>query len=149
MKIKIFNLRINDDYFEKDQENLNSFLSKVVFKKSSVHFVEGETSFWSVFIHYEEKEENYIESKENKQQLFESEQLTEKEQEIVAYFKQWRLDKSREEGVPAYMILTNKTIISIAKNKPETMEDLDQISGIGPNKKSQYGESIIALMNAI
>ena len=47
------------------------------------------------------------------------------------------------------MILTNKTIISIAKTKPETIDDLDKVTGIGENKKRQYGDSIIALINTV
>ncbi|SDE58690.1 HRDC domain-containing protein [Riemerella columbipharyngis] len=67
----------------------------------------------------------------------------------MAYFKQWRLDTAKNEGIPSYMILTNKSIISLAKNKPTTVEELANIFGIGNLKKKKYGEDIIALLNSI
>ncbi|MEG0917409.1 MAG: HRDC domain-containing protein [Myroides sp.] len=149
MKIKVFNIRLDDENLEEDQEKINSFLENVIFKKSSTNIISEKTNYWSILIHYEEKEENYIDSQENKKNIFDEETLTDKEKEIVAYFKQWRWDKSKEENIPAYMILTNKTIISIAKTKPETIDDLDKVTGIGENKKRQYGDSIIALINTV
>jgi len=146
MKIKVFNIRLDDENLEEDQEKINSFLENVIFKKSSTNIISEKANYWSILIHYEE---NYIDSQENKKNIFDEETLTDKEKEIVAYFKQWRWDKSKEENIPAYMILTNKTIISIAKTKPETIDDLDKVTGIGENKKRQYGDSIIALMNTV
>ena len=125
------------------------FKNYVHFIFAIINIISEKTNYWSILIHYEEKEENYIDSQENKKNIFDEETLTDKEKEIVAYFKQWRWDKSKEENIPAYMILTNKTIISIAKTKPETIDDLDKVTGIGENKKRQYGDSIIALINTV
>jgi superfamily II DNA helicase RecQ len=149
MQIKIFNIRLDKEHFEIDQNKVNNFLVKVKFKKSSTQLIEGRVSFWSIIMHYEEHEENFIESIENEKEKLSEEILTEDEKEIVAYFKQWRLDKSKEEMIPVYMILTNKTIFSLAKRKPKSLSDLDDIYGIGEIKKQQYGESLIALLNSI
>ncbi|MEM1003476.1 MAG: HRDC domain-containing protein [Bacteroidota bacterium] len=149
MQIKVFNIRLNKDDFAKDQELVNEFLQKVKFKKSSTQLIEGKTNFWSLIIHYEEIEEDFTETIVKEEIVLDEEKLTDEEKDIVACFKQWRLDKAKENLIPSYMILSNKTIVSIAKNKPDTIEDLDRIYGIGEAKKLQYGEDIIALLNSI
>lgn len=148
MQIKIFNIRLDKENFDKDQKELNDFLNTVTFKKSSVSLIESKINYWSIIIHYEVKEVNYIDEIE-KQTTTEDLILSEREKEIIAYFKQWRLDKSKEINLPAYTILTNKTIYEIAKKNPLSIDDLDHISGIGELKKSKYGEDIIALLNSI
>lgn len=147
MKIKVFNIRLDKEHFEKDQEVINSFLETVRFKKSSTQLIENKVNFWSIVIHYEQMGKNHIETMD-KNELNEN-SLTDDEKEIVANFKQWRLDTSKSKGVPAFMILTNKTIYSIAKQRPTTIEDLDKVYGIGQVKKNQFGDSIIALLNSI
>ncbi|WP_018675568.1 HRDC domain-containing protein [Riemerella columbina] len=147
MKIKVFNIRLDKENFERDQESLNTFLEKVEFKKSSTKLIEGKVNYWTILIHYKEIEKNYIEDVE-KEDLNE-ENLSEYEKQIVAYFKQWRFDTARNEGLPTYMVLTNKSIVSLAKNKPRTVEELERIFGIGEHKKEKYGEDIIALLNSI
>lgn len=149
MQIKVFNIRLEKEHFESDQDKVNDFLQNVKFKKSSTQLLEGKSIFWTVFIYYEELEEDFIETLEKENEVLNEKDLSDNEKEIVAYFKQWRLDKSKEEMVPAYMILTTKTIFSLAKNKPESIAELDGIYGIGEAKKQQYGESIIALLNSI
>jgi len=149
MQIKVFNIRLDKENFEKDQKELNDFLETVTFKKSSVSLIESKVNFWSIIIHYDTKEVNYIEEIENKKITTEDIILSEREKEIIAYFKQWRLDKAKEINLPAYTILTNKTIYEIAKKNPSTIEELNSISGIGEHKKDKYGEDIIALLNSI
>lgn len=149
MQIKVFNIRLDKDNFDNDQKQLNDFLETITFKKSAVSLIENKVNFWSIIIHYEAKEINYIDEIESNKSTIEDLILSDKEKEIIAYFKQWRLDKSKELNLPAYTILTNKTIYDIAVKNPSTMEDLDGISGIGEHKKLKYGEDILALLNSI
>ena len=57
--------------------------------------------------------------------------------------KQWRNRLAQETGVPAYVILSNDTLLEIAARKPETAAELEQIRGIGPVKLQKYGKGVL------
>lgn len=63
--------------------------------------------------------------------------------------KQWRTLKASERNLPAYCILHDSTINSIAETKINRIEDLLSIKGIGLEKFNIYGEEIFELCNEI
>jgi len=65
---------------------------------------------------------------------------------VAGELKSWRAALSEERGVPAYVILSNKTIDEIARKMPATAEDLLKISGIGPTKLMEYGGKILEIV---
>lgn len=153
MKIKVFNIRLNKENFEFDQKIVNDFLENVEMKKSSTSFVEGKVNYWSIIIHYLEKNESELETENQKSEtkkpkLAESD-LTKDELIIVDYLKQWRTEKAQEEMLPAYMILSNLDIYSVAKEKPSNFSELLNVHGFGEKKVEKYGDDIISLLNAI
>ncbi len=68
--------------------------------------------------------------------------------EVVAALKGWRLERCRRDGVPAYVVLHNKTIDLIAEEMPATEVDLLSISGMGPTRVQTYGDEILAVLDA-
>jgi DNA helicase II / ATP-dependent DNA helicase PcrA len=61
-----------------------------------------------------------------------------------AALKRWRLEQSRSEGVPAYVVFSNRTLEEIARSEPTTLGELSVIPGVGPMKLGHYGEAILA-----
>lgn len=61
--------------------------------------------------------------------------------------KSWRTEKYKEEGKPAYMVLSQKALICIANAAPKTKQELLLIKGIGKQKAAQYGQEILAIVN--
>ena len=51
--------------------------------------------------------------------------------------------------LPAFMVLSNVQIYSIARHKPKDLTELLNIYGFGEKKVNKYGEDIIALLNSI
>ena len=51
-----------------------------------------------------------------------------------------------EEGVDAYMIFNNKTLVELATYFPTTQEECLKIQGIGAFKWDKYGEEIIQII---
>jgi ATP-dependent DNA helicase RecQ len=57
----------------------------------------------------------------------------------------WRAEKAREQGVPAYVILHDRTLLELAAQRPQSTGDLLQVAGIGLAKAERYGVSLLAL----
>jgi ATP-dependent DNA helicase RecQ len=58
----------------------------------------------------------------------------------------WRLDKAREERVPAFRVAHNSVLRSIAAGRPRTERELRAIRGIGPRKLEKYGAELLSLV---
>lgn len=65
------------------------------------------------------------------------------DENMVTTLKDWRTQTARELDVPAYMVLTTATLMSIAQARPQSLDELGQISGIGPVKLGQFGDEIL------
>lgn len=61
--------------------------------------------------------------------------------------KNWRLEQSRIELVPAYFVFSNKVLDSLVKFRPMNKISLRSISGIGSMKINKYGEEIIDIIS--
>ena len=57
----------------------------------------------------------------------------------------WRAEKAREQGVPAYVILHDRTLRELAAQRPQSIAELLLVAGIGVAKAERYGESLLAL----
>lgn len=69
--------------------------------------------------------------------------LTEAERRALTQLKKWRLEKSFEACVPAYMICPDRTLEQLILDQPETLDALLSIHGLGAAKISRYGEELL------
>ena len=60
--------------------------------------------------------------------------------------KTWRADVAKEHNLPAYVIFHDATLAAIAERAPQTLEDLQGITGIGAKKLEAYGQAVLAVM---
>jgi ATP-dependent DNA helicase RecQ len=74
-------------------------------------------------------------------------QVPEPDEAILNALRSWRRDEARTRAVPAYVVLHDKTIDAIARERPRSAADLGEISGIGPAKLAAYGEAILRALN--
>jgi ATP-dependent DNA helicase RecQ len=59
-----------------------------------------------------------------------------------------RMERARAEGVPPYVIASDRTLRDVARLRPQTLEDLEQAHGIGPAKAQRYGAALLAAVRA-
>jgi ATP-dependent DNA helicase RecQ len=57
-----------------------------------------------------------------------------------------RLELAREQGVPPYVIFHDSTLLEIHNRKPQTQDEMGQISGIGQAKLQKYGDSFLQVL---
>ncbi|MFN0314919.1 MAG: DNA helicase RecQ [Burkholderiales bacterium] len=70
------------------------------------------------------------------------------EMALLEQLKTWRREQARVQGVPAFVILHDKTLAEIARQQPHRLGALAQISGIGAAKLERYGADLLALIAA-
>ncbi len=58
----------------------------------------------------------------------------------------WRLQRSRADGVPAYVVSADAVLIALATQRPRTDAQLLAVPGIGPAKLGSYGAEMLALI---
>ncbi|HEX7663743.1 MAG TPA: HRDC domain-containing protein, partial [Polyangiaceae bacterium] len=63
-----------------------------------------------------------------------------------AALRSWRKEEARFRKVPAFRILTDKTLTAIAHDKPRSEESLLRISGIGPSILEKYGKTLLGIV---
>jgi ATP-dependent DNA helicase RecQ len=61
----------------------------------------------------------------------------------------WRAGVAKEHGVPAYVIFHDATLREIALAHPESLEDLEGITGVGARKLEAYGEDILRCVSEV
>ncbi len=57
-----------------------------------------------------------------------------------------RLELAREQGVPPYVIFHDSTLLEIHNRKPQTLDEMGQISGIGQAKLQKYGDAFLLVL---
>ena len=67
---------------------------------------------------------------------------------LLARLKVWRAEEARTQGVPAFVIFHDSTLATLAVQKPDSLQALSGISGIGERKRERYGEALLAILQA-
>jgi superfamily II DNA helicase RecQ len=73
--------------------------------------------------------------------------LEEDEDETFERLRAWRRKLADAEHVPPYVIFSDKVLHEIARQGPETLDDLSGVSGVGPAKLEKYGAGVLEALN--
>lgn len=65
---------------------------------------------------------------------------------LIQLLRKWRADTAREQAVPAYVILHDRTLRELAEVRPTSRGLLVGITGMGAAKIEHYGEELLALI---
>ena len=61
--------------------------------------------------------------------------------------KAWRAEIAREHNLPAYIVFHDATLAEMAQARPDSMDALAQISGVGAKKLEAYGREILRVLD--
>jgi superfamily II DNA helicase RecQ len=64
---------------------------------------------------------------------------------LLGRLKSWRAEEAKRQGVPAYVILHDATLIAIAQVTPTSLDALANISGIGAKRLERYGDAVLTI----
>lgn len=62
--------------------------------------------------------------------------------------KATRRDLARERAAPAYVIFSDATLIDMCRLRPETLEAMKMVNGVGPAKLDQFGEIFLDVIRS-
>jgi ATP-dependent DNA helicase RecQ len=65
---------------------------------------------------------------------------------LAERLRAWRRAEAQSQGVPAYVIFSDATLVEIAARRPSSPAALAQVNGIGAKKLERYGEAVLALV---
>jgi len=151
MKIKVFDIRLEKEHLQHDQDALNNFLENVTVKKTATQLISANSDYWSVLVYYvNEKPATITKATTTEKIVYAADSdLSEDERRTYDALKRWRFDRAGELKLPSYIISSNIQLVSIAKTRPQSPEDLIKIKGFGAHKAAKYGSDIIALLNSV
>ncbi|MGQ0608858.1 MAG: ATP-dependent helicase [Chloroflexota bacterium] len=72
--------------------------------------------------------------------------LSAADEPLLAQLIEWRRQRARTDGVPAYVVADNKTLAAIAAHRPVDAGGLLSVPGIGQRKVATYGEEMLRIV---
>ena len=74
------------------------------------------------------------------------EDLEGRDSDIFEELRRHRMEVAREEGVPPYVVASDRTLRDIALLRPINIDELKMAHGIGPSKAERYGDGFIQVV---
>ena len=71
----------------------------------------------------------------------------EKDQELFEELRLLRKRLADQQAIPAYIVLSDKTLHLLVAQKPTSIEEFGMVNGIGDYKKERYGKEFVEVIN--
>ncbi|MBK9387595.1 MAG: RecQ family ATP-dependent DNA helicase [Planctomycetes bacterium] len=70
------------------------------------------------------------------------------QQALAEALRVFRLQRARDEALPAYMVFSNRTLEDLVERRPTSLAELGAVYGLGPTKLASFGDELLALLRA-
>ena len=145
MKLKIFTFRFSDDEGGFDDTALQEFMAgKEIIDFTEHFFMRDTTPYLTVLIAY--RLISADEKGRGRNRESPREELDETEKTIFDALRAWRAARAQTDGIPPYMIATNRQLARFIRLKARTKTDLGAVSGIGEGKIAKYGDEMLSIL---
>jgi ATP-dependent DNA helicase RecQ len=67
---------------------------------------------------------------------------------LLERLRRWRNERASAEGMPAYIIMPNETLIYLVARQPRSIGDFAGVKGFGPARVQRYGDEVLRLIQA-
>ncbi|MEM7644453.1 MAG: RecQ family ATP-dependent DNA helicase, partial [Pseudomonadota bacterium] len=72
--------------------------------------------------------------------------VAEEDAPLLSALKAQRRALAEAQGVPAYVVFTDRTLIEMAEKRPATLDEMARISGVGATKLDRYGATFLSVI---
>lgn len=151
MLVKIFTLRFSEHIEGFDDEHVRNFMINNNIISIREHFFQkGDVPYWSIMLVYEpmmehravRKEEHQGDKKDDYRSLISKENMP-----LFNLLREWRNERAIKDGVPPYVLFTNRQLAEIAEQSPDSINKLAGIEGIGKMKLKKYGREVLSVVH--
>ena len=146
MKLKVFTFRFSESVDGFDDKALQEFIAdKEVIEFVEHFFIHENTPYLTVLIAYRllaAGEKRRLDRRQDPRS-----ELDDREKKVYDALRAWRAVRARQDGIPAFMIATNKQFAQMIKLGATDRADLSIVPGIGEAKIANYGEEILRAMS--
>ena len=148
MLIKVISLAFDSVRGNFDDTPLREFLKdKEILSISDHFFVRNDIPYLTAVIKYypyrQEADTEPVQPGKRDESWRDS--LSEMDMGVFNRLREWRSARSRQDGVPPYVLFTNKQLAKIAKDRPNSISALETIDGVGRGKTEKYGKEILEM----
>ncbi|NNL30561.1 MAG: ATP-dependent DNA helicase RecQ, partial [Gemmatimonadetes bacterium] len=74
--------------------------------------------------------------------------LADEDEELFQQLRSLRKQLADGQGLPAYIVFSDKVLVEMARSRPTTDGQMLDISGVGPAKLEKYGDAFMELVRA-
>lgn len=72
--------------------------------------------------------------------------LSAEDRMLFEKLRRWRRDVAVDAGKPPFLIFNDRTLAAIAARKPETLDDMLALPGVGRKKAERYAEGVLSIL---
>lgn len=145
MKLKVFTLPFSDSAGGFDDGPLQEFVAdKEVIEYTEHFFVHERTPYLTLVLAYRSLSDDRR-RRPGSTQDFRAE-LDENEREAFDALKAWRAARAKAEGIPPYMIASNRQLAKMITLRAASRSALSGIEGIGEARAARYGDEILQII---
>ncbi len=154
MQLKVFTLRLDPAGGEFDDDAMTAFLAeRQVLSVSKHFFVHEQTPTWALLVSYRDGPDRrpVVAGRRTTGGSARPDprvDLSAEETAVYDAVRRWRAARAQREGRPPYVLLTNRQIAAVVRQRPASLAQLREVEGIGAAKSQTFGEELLALLHA-
>ena len=61
--------------------------------------------------------------------------------------KEWRREYAKSLDMPAFIIFSNRTLEDLVRKSPETLAELEEVYGLGPQRIESFGKELLEVLH--
>ncbi len=159
VKLRVFTLRFDPARGAFDDEELRAFLDTAEVIERQTHFFQHEQAPWlAIVVAYRpcepaprsataQRRAEVERAHDRREEL--TRRLDEVERRRFDALRAWRATRARADGVPIYLVLTNRQLAAIAQAFPRSKPELGAIDGVGEGKLRAFGDEVLAALASV